>query len=181
MAPAAVLRPRTESETTMSPLMVNLMIVFLALSFLGLLLVASLFALRSYRKHNALERELPSYDQTMTSRRSSRHPLTISTNRRPDSIFVYSEKQQLIADTDTPPSSPSSIPEIRITFPEEEDESGKRRSGRVMIVRVTEIGVGLEPMDEEHLPAYQKTDEDRFHSLDLDRIGGLKEQTLVRR
>ena len=68
------------------------------------------------------------------------------------------------------------MPEIRITFPEEEDEAGKSKSGRVVIVRISEAGgVGLEPCSDEHLPAYQQSDAERFQSLDLDRMGGLKE------
>lgn len=76
------------------------------------------------------------------------------------------------------PSSPTSpLPEIRITFPEEEDEAGKRKSGRVVVVRISENGgVGLEPLNEDHLPPYQKSDAERFQSLDLDRLGGLKEK-----
>ncbi|KAK4943133.1 hypothetical protein LTR28_008530, partial [Elasticomyces elasticus] len=78
-----------------------------------------------------------------------------------------------------PPSSPNSIPEIRITFPEEVDEvTGKRQAGRVVVVRVGDSTMGLEPYDEEkeELPVYQRQNpEERFHSLDLDRIGGLKE------
>lgn len=75
------------------------------------------------------------------------------------------------------PSSPSSpVPEIRITFPEEEDKTGKSKSGRVMIVRISETGgLGLEPYSDEDLPAYQQSDAERFQSLDLDRMGGLKE------
>lgn len=68
------------------------------------------------------------------------------------------------------------MPEIRITFPEEEDKSGKSKSGRVMIVRISETGgLGLEPYSDEVLPAYQQSDAERFQSLDLDRMGGLKE------
>ncbi|KAK4974794.1 hypothetical protein LTR28_009933, partial [Elasticomyces elasticus] len=79
-----------------------------------------------------------------------------------------------------PPSSPT-IPEIRITFPEEVDEvTGKRQAGRVVVVRMGDSTTGLEPYDEEkegeELPAYRRQNpEERFHSLDLDRIGGLKE------
>ena len=75
------------------------------------------------------------------------------------------------------PGSPSSpVPEIRITFPEEEDEAGKSKSGRVVVVRIGETGgLGLEPYSEENLPAYQQSDAERFQSLDLDRMGGLKE------
>ena len=74
----------------------------------------------------------------------------------------------------SPPQSP--VPEIRITFPEEEDAGGKRQSGRVVVVRISEQGgLGLEPYNEESLPPYQSSDSGRFESLDLDRIGGLKE------
>lgn len=68
------------------------------------------------------------------------------------------------------------MPEIRITFPEEEDEVGKSKSGRVVVVSISETGgLGLEPYSDEHLPAYQQSDAERFQSLDLDRMGGLKE------
>ena len=73
--------------------------------------------------------------------------------------------------------SPSFDPEIRIQFPEEENHDTKRQSiGRVVVVRISDKGgIGLEPYQEQ-LPAYQKEDGDRFQSLDLDRIGGLKEK-----
>ena len=82
-----------------------------------------------------------------------------------------------MVDEPSQPSSPSSpVPEIRITFPEEEDEAGKSKSGRVVIVRISETGgLGLEPYSDQHLPAYQQSDAERFQSLDLDRLGGLKE------
>ena len=68
------------------------------------------------------------------------------------------------------------MPEIRITFPEEEDDVGKNKSGRVVVVRISETGgLGLEPCIDEHLLAYQQSDAERFQSLDLDRLGGLKE------
>lgn len=74
---------------------------------------------------------------------------------------------------DSPPTSP--IPEIRITFPEEEDEMGKRKSGRVVVVSVSDMGsVGLEPLhkEKEGLPAYEGGD---WKELDLEQMGGLKE------
>jgi len=80
--------------------------------------------------------------------------------------------------TPTTPLSPDSVPEIRITFPDEQDESGKRKSGRVVVVRVGETSVGLEPLKEdEQLPAYEKESGERFHSIDMERIGGLKEKS----
>lgn len=44
-------------------------------------------------------------------------------------------------------------------------------------MRISEAGgLGLEPyLDEEHLPPYQTVRDGGFESLDLDRIGGLKE------
>ncbi|GAM86076.1 hypothetical protein ANO11243_040860 [Dothideomycetidae sp. 11243] len=69
----------------------------------------------------------------------------------------------------------SPVPEIRITLPEEMDHTGNRRSGRVVVVHVGESTVGYEPYDEK-LPPYQHSESERFQSLDLDRIGGLKEK-----
>lgn len=77
----------------------------------------------------------------------------------------------------SPPITPDSVPEIRITFPDEQDESGRTKSGRVVIVRVGENGIGLEPVTEEQLPAYEKETGQKFHSIDMDRIGGLKEKS----
>ena len=75
------------------------------------------------------------------------------------------------------PSSPD-VPEIRITFPEEVDETGKRTSGRVVVVKVGEHSVGMEPVREEDLPPYKREEDARFQSLDLERMGGLKEKEL---
>ena len=98
--------------------------------------------------------------------------------RPSESIYVYQEKQSLIENSDAPPSA--SVPEIRITFPEETDDVGKRQSGRVVVVHVGETSMGLEPFSE-NLPAYQTSEADRFQSLDLDRIGGLKEKDIEAR
>ena len=80
----------------------------------------------------------------------------------------------LLASSDPLPTQ-NSLPEIRITFPEETDLSGGRQSGRTVIVHVGDSTVGFAPYDEK-LPAYQQSETDRFQSLDLDRIGGLKEK-----
>lgn len=90
---------------------------------------------------------------------------------------MYDEKSA-IPESPTSPLSPDNVPEIRITFPDEQDESGRRKSGRVVVVRVGETGVGLEPLNEdEELPAYEKEGGGRFHSIDMERIGGLKEKS----
>ncbi len=93
------------------------------------------------------------------------------------SVFVYDEKMNLIHGSSSPPSSV--VPEIHITFPDEEGKTGMQQ-GRVVVVHVTDSGsVGLGPRNHESLPPYQKEDADRFQSLDLERIGGLKEKSFT--
>lgn len=69
----------------------------------------------------------------------------------------------------------SPVPEIRITFPEEYDDMGKRRSGQVLMLRVGEHTECMEPV-QEGLPPYQKNDSDRFESLDFDRDSDFNEK-----
>jgi len=90
-------------------------------------------------------------------------------------VYIYDEKRNLIANASS--SAGGSVPEIRITFPDEEGSLDKSKGGRVVIVKVGDSGttVGMEPVKEEFLPPYPTTDNDRFQSLDLDRIGGIKE------
>lgn len=166
-----VLVARDEEKDSFDPTMVSLLVSLLVLVVLGIILVGALLFLRNMRRAKK-EAELPLYNE----KRSSNHRrLTITTpfGKGRDSIYVYEEKQDLMANSTSPPASP--IPEIRITFPEEVDEAGKRQSGRVVVVRVGEHSVGLEPLQEQ-LPPYQRDASDRFDSLDLDRMGGLKEK-----
>jgi len=170
-----VVRDDPMSDGTLTPTMVNLLIGLLGLIFLGLALVALLFILRQSRKSKK-HSELPLYNEC-SSKTSNHRRLTITATpygERSESVYVYNEKQTLIASPSSTPTSP--IPEIRITFPEEEDESGKRKSGRVVVVRIGETGVGLEPYQEDDLPPYQNSEEGKFQSLDLERMGGLKEK-----
>jgi len=166
---------RNNSAESLSPTMVSLLITLLVIVIVGLLLIGALFFVRSIRKGRK-EAELPLHNEKRQSKSSNHRRLTITASPRgkgSESIYVFQEKQNLIANSCSPPPSP--IPEIHITFPEEVDESGKRRSGRVVVVRVGEHSVGLEPLQED-LPPYQNDVSDRFQSLDLDRIGGLKEK-----
>ncbi|KAF2854917.1 hypothetical protein T440DRAFT_464246 [Plenodomus tracheiphilus IPT5] len=155
------------ADNGLSTTHVALIISLLMLVLLGMGLIGALFFLRSMRRarKQAQDAQLPEYTES-PSRRSH---LTISTDRK--SVVVYSEKEGLMATTPTSP-----VPEIRITFPDEVDEAGKPQSGRVVVVRVGEHSVGLEPVNEDQLPPYQRDPSDRFDSLDLDRIGGLKEK-----
>lgn len=152
--------------------MINLIIALLVLVLVALLLIGALLFYRQRRRAQTQHHGLPMYNDSRASTSSSHRRIMV---RPSESIYVYQEKKDLLETTESPPDSP--VPEIRITFPEEVDEAGKRTSGRVMVVRVGETSVGLEPVKEkDDLPAYQKDENDRFQSLDLDRIGGLTEK-----
>jgi hypothetical protein len=166
-----------DDSRTMSTTVIDLLIALLVLLFVSLLLVGALYTVRRIRKRRAIARQrLPLYNEKDNS---SSHRLTITTAPygRGSRIYVYDEKSA-IPESPTSPLSPDNVPEIRITFPDEQDESGRRKSGRVVVVRVGETGVGLEPLNEdEQLPAYEKEGGGRFHSIDMERIGGLKEKS----
>ncbi|KAL1970307.1 hypothetical protein VTN77DRAFT_5467 [Rasamsonia byssochlamydoides] len=159
-----------DQGTGLTPSTVNLLISLLVLVLFGITLVGALLLLR--QKRRSRQSDPPAYDESTNNRRLT---ITTSQNGRTESIYVYNEKRNLLENSSSPP--PSAVPEIRITFPEEEDESGKRKSGRVVVVRIGETGgVGLEPCPDEDLPPYQSSDSGRFQSLDLERMGGLKEK-----
>lgn len=163
---------RDDSDEGLSSAMVDLLISLLVLVLLGLALVGALLVLRRKRL-NREQSELPVHNGQCAPQHRR---LTISAPpyAKTESVLVYDEKRSLIENSSSPPPSP--VPEIRITFPEEEDESGKRKSGRVVVVRISEAGgVGLEPCHED-LPPYQSSDAERFQSLDIERMGGLKEK-----
>ena len=153
---------------------ISLLVSLLTLVLLGAILIAGLFFLRKMRRarKEAEAAQLPLYEKRQSTRR-----LTITAmpyGKGHESVVVYQEKQSLMSNSSSPPPSP--VPEIRITFPDEVDEAGKRQSGRVVVVKVGEHSVGMEPLREDDLPAYQRDASDRFDSLDLDRIGGLTEK-----
>jgi hypothetical protein len=161
----------------MSGTMIDLLIALLVLVFVGLLLVGGLYFMRRIRRSRAIARQsLPQYNDAVGNNHR-RLTITATPYGRGSSIYVYDEKASILSNPSSPPMSPDNVPEIRITFPDEQDEAGRRKSGRVVVVRVGETGVGLEPLkEEEQLPAYQKESGDRFHSIDMERIGGLKEK-----
>ncbi|KAI9740218.1 MAG: hypothetical protein M1834_004796 [Cirrosporium novae-zelandiae] len=173
----------TEVNNDLTPTMVNLLLVLLSLVLIGLILVAALYLIRQRRATMKRADQLPLFGNQATTTTSNHRRLTISAtacNGQSSPVYVYNEKRELLDNSNSPPASP--VPEIRITFPEDEDDAtNKHKSGRVVIVRVSESGgVGLEPCEEDNLPPYQKTDADRFQSLDLERMGGLKEKDSTR-
>ncbi|KAI7154923.1 hypothetical protein KC331_g14238 [Hortaea werneckii] len=166
---------RDNGDIANSSTMQALLVVLLVILIIALSLVAGLMFFRQ-RKRARKAALLPMYDEkrmstSSTSSTSSHHRRIMV--RPSESIYVYQGKQDLIDNSSNPPS-PNEVPEIRITFPEEVDDSGKRQSGRVVVVKMGESTVGMEPVTEEKLPAYEK--DERFQSLDLDRIGGLEEK-----
>jgi len=162
-------RDNNNGNDGLSTPMVDLLIALLVLILIALGLVGGLLLLRRKRQSQKSSL-LPVHNGQVPSHSRK---LTITTNKS-DSILVYDEKRSLMDNSSSPPPSP--VPEIRITFPEEEDESGKRKSGRMVVVRISDAGsVGLEPCHED-LPPYQTNDSGRFHSLDIERMGGLKEK-----
>jgi hypothetical protein len=157
----------------------DLMITLLGVAFFSLLLTAILVMLRRVkRRQQVLNSEtLPQYNDlkhgSYHAQNSRRLTIQTADGR---SSFVLVNGRPMLSDPNSPPHSPNNIPEIHITFPDEHDEQGRKQSGRVMLVRVGETTVGLEPVRDEQLPAYEKENSHAFYSIDMDGIGGLKEK-----
>ena len=163
---------REEEDAQITPAMYKLLVALLILFILALLLVAGLLFLRRRRRASAVT-VLPMYNDKRTSMSSTSSHHRRNHARPSHSIHIYHDKPDL-DDKSSRPSSPGSpVPEIRITFPEEIDDNGKRQSGRVVVVHVGDSGIGMSPVDEK-LPAYQR--EAGMQSIDLDRVGGLVEK-----
>ena len=148
--------------------------IFFTLVLIASTLALALFCLRRKRLARLRQNQplLPSYSHSAHHRSASM--TNIPTIGRNESVFVYDEKMNLIANSSSPPSS--TVPEIRLTFPDDDDRPGQS-TGRVVVVHVTETGsIGMAPLQQEPLPPYQRSDADRFHSIELDRIGGLREK-----
>jgi len=169
--------------------MINLMLVILGLVFFTLILLSAFFLFRRYRRQQRMCQDiLPTYSESSKQHythaqhgRGNNKPygLTIETSHdgRSSTIYINRNGQPMLANPNSPPHSPDNVPEIHITFPDEQDDQGKHRSGRVLVVRVGDNAtVGLEPMQDEQLPAYEKESKDGFYSLDMDQLGGLKEK-----
>jgi len=156
---------QNDDESSLTRLLITLVVLLV----LCMVLAGSLYVLHRHRSSRKKARTLPSYEDSTRDH----NRLTIQTSR--NSTFIFSEKETLINKSSPMPLSPDNVPEIRITFPEEEDKDGRRVSGRVMVVQVGEAGVGfVKPMENGDLPPYN-VNNDRYASIDLECIGGLKE------
>jgi hypothetical protein len=167
---------RGDEEKDNNKMTVNILIALLVLVFVGLVAFALLVLLRRKRRQRQMMNEtLPQYHDV--KRTGNHRRLTIQTgNGRSSVIVVDNNGQPMLANPQSPPHSPDNVPEIHITFPDEQDDQGRPKSGRVVVVRVGETSVGLEPLDDEQLPAYEKESKTQFYSIDMDKIGGLKEK-----
>ncbi|KAK3068359.1 hypothetical protein LTR53_014149 [Teratosphaeriaceae sp. CCFEE 6253] len=166
-----LVRRSTERQPGLSHTMATLLVVLFVLIILALFLIAGLLFMRQRRRAHSREL-LPLYDEKRMSTSSATSHRRVMV-RPSESIHIYQEKHHPNANESRPSSPSNEIPEIRITFPEEYDSTGKRQSGRVVVVRVGDTSIGLEPVVET-LPAYG--DGGRFQSVDLERVGGLVEK-----
>lgn len=166
----------TRSSFADNSSLINLMIALLSLVFVGLLAVVVLFTLRRMRIQRRMRAEtLPQYSDI--KRGGNHRQLTIQTTHNGrSSVLIFKDGSPMLANPQSPPHSLDNVPEIHITFPDEQDEQGQRKSGRVVVVRVGDNAtVGLEPLQEQ-LPAYEKESSTQFYSIDIEKIGGLKEK-----
>lgn len=155
---------------------IALLIALLSLVFVGLLAFALLVLFRRRQRRNAMmSSSLPQYHEVKKS--SNHRRLTIDTGNGRSSVIVFNNgAQPMLSNPRSPPHSPDNVPEIHITFPDEQDDQGRPKSGRVVVVRVGDTTIGLEPLHDEQLPAYEKESSSQFYSVDIEKIGGLKEK-----
>ncbi|KAH7328587.1 hypothetical protein B0I35DRAFT_403924 [Stachybotrys elegans] len=158
--------------------LIDLTLAVLGLVFFGLVIVSILFLIRRHRIQRQMQHEiLPSYYDT--KRNPNPRGLTIETthNGRSSVLYISRDGQPMLQNPRSPPHSPDNVPQIHITFPDEHDEKGQPKSGRVLVVRVGDNAtVGLEPIHDEPLPAYEKETKGDFYAVDMNQIGGLKEK-----
>ncbi|KAK3997293.1 hypothetical protein QBC44DRAFT_91831 [Cladorrhinum sp. PSN332] len=170
-------REVVDDEKKKDDKVVGLLIALLSLIFVGLLAFAILLLFRRRQRRNAgMNDTLPQYHEVKKS--SNHRRLTIDTGNGRSSVIVFNNGggQPMLCNPRSPPHSPDNVPEIHITFPDEQDDQGRPKSGRVVVVRVGDTTVGLEPLNDEQLPAYEKESSTQFYSVDIEKIGGLKEK-----
>ncbi|KAF3920559.1 hypothetical protein ABW20_dc0110218 [Dactylellina cionopaga] len=157
---------RRSDDSSSSSTVVQLLTALVVISGLGLLLGGILVLIRRLKKR----RNTPTLPM-----HTRHHSLTVTTipfttsNKR--TSWFGNEKRNSGSRPGTPTSP---VPEIRITFPEEEGADGKRKSGRVVVVQVGEAGAAfVRDIEPDNLPPYQKGE---FSAVDLSKVGGLKEK-----
>ncbi|CAN8096454.1 unnamed protein product [Discula destructiva] len=173
-----VTRDDDDSDDDGSNSTINLLVIVLAVIVaLGVVLLGALLVLKKARNQRARASTNPPQYNDVVHQDKNHHHLTIDTRSGRTSIVYNKDGKPMLANPNSPPHAQDNVPEIHITFPDEEHEGGRRKSGRVVVVRVGDnAAVGLEPLDEDELPAYEKDSNGSFYSIDMDDIGGLREK-----
>lgn len=167
-------RDSPNDSTVVAPVTVDLLLALLVLVLVMLLAGIILVLVRRRRRLQRTQLLSLGID-TRKSKHRRHNATTVHTWEHPinSNSWLHREKQDFNNTTSgLSPTSP--VPEIRITFPEEFDEAGKRTSGRVVVVHVGEQDVGLEPMPVD-LPSYQVDSAQRSSSLDMATMGGSRD------
>lgn len=154
---------------------INMMIIILSLVFLSIVCASILL----YMRRSKQQKRMMAHDAPPAYKDARPSHLTIRTTDQHgrSSMYVIDKNgEPMLSNPLSPPHSPDNVPEIRITFPDEKDDAGKTQNGRVVVVRMGETSVGLEPVDDEPLPVYEKENKSQFYSIDMEKIGGLKEK-----
>lgn len=162
-------RQDASQNGTPSPDDINHYFGFVCIILLVAILISTFFLIRRYRKHITSDLLLHKGDlEAASGHHRSTNPAS------PQPSFVVREKEAFIASTFGPPTG--TPPAIHLTLPGELDDGTKCESDRVVVVSIGEHGeVGLSPLVQEQLPPYKEHASERFQSLDLERLGGLKE------
>lgn len=173
---------RGDSNDEESDSTINILAIVLAIIVaLGIILLGALLILKRARRQRTSQQQShpPQYNEVVQQDKNH-HRLTIETRGGGcrTSILYNKDGRPMLANPNSPPHSPDNVPEIHITFPDEEAAEGsKRKSGRVVVVRVGDnAAVGMRPLDGDELPAYEKESNGSFYSIDMDDIGGLREK-----
>jgi hypothetical protein len=146
--------------------------LFLAFCLIFIIAIsASAYSL--IKRRSSKKQKLPLNKDDLETDTTPTRASSIRSNSSIQKSFVEREKELFYADTYGPPSSPP--PAIHLTLPEEH-EDGTKSDARVVVVSIGPHGeIGLSPLEQEQLPAYQEVESERMQSLDVERMGGLKE------
>lgn len=143
----------------MSTLTFKLLVALLILVSISFVCLGLLMVNRKIRQHRN-KQLLPTHNKGL-------EPSQMSQHRRSSSISIRTthglmagqgaQYQEKLSPFDTTGVRRSSqpLPEIHIHLPEEVDEKGQQAPGKVVVVKIDETNIGLEP-DHEDLPPYRE-------------------------